>query len=99
MIAKGGIENPFIVYNIRLASTYTALQHAILAVAACHRAYFQPDIAFQSRNHYAIALRGVKFGITEWATCGISERVALLATCLTLCWYEVNILLGRQQLS
>ncbi|RSL47758.1 hypothetical protein CEP54_013241 [Fusarium duplospermum] len=72
MVGKGDIENPFITYNIRVSMRSTALQHAILAVSSCHRAYSEPAFSLSSRDHYAH-----------------QDRIALLASCLTLCWYEV----------
>ncbi|KAH7239578.1 fungal-specific transcription factor domain-containing protein [Fusarium solani] len=89
MVGKGDIENPFITYNIRVSMHSTALQHAILAVSSCHRAYSEPAFSLSSRDHYAVALRSLKVGITKWNTCSVQDRIALLASCLTLCWYEV----------
>ncbi|KAJ3546920.1 hypothetical protein NM208_g1773 [Fusarium decemcellulare] len=89
MVGKGDIENPFITYNILVSMESTALQHAILAVSSCHRAYSEPSFSLSSRDHYAVALRSLKVGITKWKTCSIQDRIALLASCLTLCWYEV----------
>jgi hypothetical protein len=91
MVGKGDIENPFITYNIRVSMHSTALQHAILAVSSCHRAYSEPAFSLSSRDHYAVALRSLKVGITKWNTCSVQDRIALLASCLTLCWYEVRL--------
>lgn len=91
MVGKGDIENPFITYNIRVSMHSTTLQHAILAVSSCHRAYLEPAFALSSRDHYAVALRSLKMGITKWNTCSVQDRIALLASCLTLCWYEASL--------
>lgn len=90
MVGKGDIENPFITYNLRISTHSIALQHAILAISSCHRAYSEPAFSLPSRGHYAVALRSVKLGITKWNSCSIQDRITLLASCLTLCWYEVS---------
>ncbi|CAG9950581.1 unnamed protein product, partial [Clonostachys rosea f. rosea IK726] len=89
MVCRSNIENPFITYNLRLATASTSLQHAILAIAACHRAYTSPDFSLLAYDHYAVAVRSLKFGITEWHACSAANRAALAASCLALCWYEI----------
>lgn len=90
MIGGTHFENPFITYNIRISTHCTSLQHAILAVGSCHLAYSDPTFIVPSREHYAVAVRNLKLGITRWRTSSMIERMALLAASLTLCWYEVS---------
>ncbi|CAI6069012.1 unnamed protein product, partial [Clonostachys chloroleuca] len=88
MVFRSNIENPFITYNLRLATASTSLQHAILAIGACHRAYTSPDFSL-AYDHCAVAVPSLKFGITGWHACSAADRAALAASCLALCWYEI----------
>lgn len=90
MVGGTQVENPFITYNIRISTHCTSLQHAILAVGSCHLAYSDPTFVVPSREHYAVAVRSLKLGITKWKTSSMTDRMALLAASLTLCWYEVS---------
>lgn len=90
IIGRSHIENPFITHFLRIATVSPALQHAILAVSSTHRSFSDPYFLPISYEHYAVALRGLKTGITTWGTCSSTEKIALLATSLTLCWYEVG---------
>lgn len=89
MAGKRDPENPFLTYNLRIATYSSTLQHIILAITASHLEYRQSSMAQISRTHYGVALRGVKHAITHWDSCSLSDRVSLLASVLGLCWFEV----------
>lgn len=89
LIARRQIENPFITYNLRIAPSCETLQHAILAVASCHRAYLEPSFSVVARSHYAVTLRSMKHAITSWRTCSFPDRLTILASAFALCWYEI----------
>lgn len=89
MNGKRHVENPFVTYNLRIAGSCETLQHAILAVASCHRAYLEPSFSVVAHSHYVGTLRSIKHGITSWNSCSFVDRVTILASALTLCWYEV----------
>ncbi|KAM5356760.1 hypothetical protein ACJ41O_003406 [Fusarium nematophilum] len=84
-------ENAFLTYNLRMAWGCDALQHAILAISSCHLSYMRSSSITSSLNHYAVALRGLKHALTNWAAPSSSsmDRILIVATSLVLCQYEV----------
>ncbi|KAM7214304.1 Fungal specific transcription factor domain containing protein [Rhypophila decipiens] len=89
LIARRQIENPFITYNLRIAASCETLQHALIAVASCHRAYLEPGFSVVARSHYAVTIRSMKHAITSWSSCSFTDRLPILAAAFALCWYEI----------
>ncbi|KAF5616782.1 C6 transcription factor [Fusarium tjaetaba] len=83
-------ENPFLSCNLKIASGSTIMQHAILAISASHLLYKRPDMAETCASHYAIVLRSMKHAVTRWKALDTRDQIALLATALALCWFEVS---------
>lgn len=91
MAGKTVPENPFLTYNIKISLDSDILQHGILAITASHLSYRDPSMTQISRTHYAVALRGVKYAMTRWQSCSVTDRISLLAGVFSLCWFEVSL--------
>lgn len=83
-------ENPFMTYNLRVAWLSETMQHALLALSSADLLDRQPNMVETSRAHYAVALRSIKYGLTAWTSMTSTHRLSLLASTLTLCWFEVR---------
>lgn len=90
MAGRMNPENPFLTYNMQIAIGSEMMQHTILAISSSHLLYSDSNQRAPSREHYAVALRGIKYALTRWDSAKLSDRLTLLATVLTLCWFEVS---------
>lgn len=91
LIIRDKGHNPFLSYLLPLAQHNDGLLHAILAIGASHSTFDDPAAHFSALSHYAVALRAVKYMITELG-CGIRENaLQTLLLLLTLCAFEVSL--------
>ena len=94
LCASQGVANPFLSLLIPFAATHELLLQCILALSGVHfinqvngTASF--DIMATTWTHYALAIRGLKHGITRIAY-GEQEILPLLMATLVLCFVEVR---------
>lgn len=86
--------NPFITYILPIAESDDMVLQAILALSGAqlsNQTSTSRDMKVIASTHYTLALRGLKFGITEY-TNGQEVVIPLLSATLLMCLVEVWIL-------
>ena len=94
LCASQGLANPFMSLLIPLAATHEPILQCILALSGVHylnhfRGVPSSDIIITTWSHYALAIRGLKHGITRMAY-GEQEILPLLIATLLFCFVEVR---------
>lgn len=92
-------DNPYLTNILPLAFSDDKVLHSILALSGVHLAYKSVELEYESRSHYAAAIRGVKEGLVKWKSMDPSALLALLTSMLSLCMCEVcSVCLAHQNL-
>lgn len=86
-------ENPFLHILIPLALQYDMVLQALLAFTGAHSLQFGLNYYRTTYEHYAQAIRALKFGLTELATSseGSSASLPLSICALLFCFMEVSV--------
>ncbi|KIN02918.1 hypothetical protein OIDMADRAFT_160506 [Oidiodendron maius Zn] len=84
-------DKPFIKHLLPLASTNDGVLHAILALSSSHLSFRDETSTALARSHYAVALRSVKYEVTNVGKGNRNECLNLLVLLLLLCQFEVPI--------
>ena len=83
-------DKPFIKHLLPLASTNDGVLHAILALSSSHLSFRDETSTALARSHYAVALRSVKYEVTNVGKGNRNESLNLLVLLLLLCQFEVR---------
>ncbi|KAJ5668912.1 fungal-specific transcription factor domain-containing protein [Penicillium macrosclerotiorum] len=89
LIVREAIDNPFLNYVLPLAQQQDGILHILFAISASHMSYDDRIPHITAISHYAIALRGIKYLITDHGR-GIRESpLEIIIMLLLLCNFEV----------
>lgn len=89
LVVRNGTRNPFVAYLLPLAQQHDGFLHAALAISASHLSYDDPKSHTTALSHYGIALRAVKYMITEFGNGLRRDPLEIVILLLVLCNYEV----------
>lgn len=84
--------SPFVTHALTLAWSDDTLLHTILATSASHLLYLFPKYETLSKYHYGQAVTRIQKDVSKWEILSGVDRMALLASVLSLCWYEVRFI-------
>jgi hypothetical protein len=82
--------NPFLQFVLPMTVHDDTLLHIVLSISASHMSYGDESMKEIAMSHYAIALRSVKYQITDAALGRRTTSLELLIVLLTLCQFEVG---------
>lgn len=91
LVIRNGTENPFLSYVLPLACRNDGFLHVLLAISASHMSFSDDKLHVEAISHYTIALRALKYLITDLGRDVRSSPLEVILMLLLLCNFEVNI--------
>ncbi|KAE8420360.1 hypothetical protein BDV36DRAFT_249722 [Aspergillus pseudocaelatus] len=90
LVIRDVIKNPFLAYMLPLAQQNDGFLHAVFAISASHLSYDDQQSHIVALSHYGVALRAVKYLITEYGSGYNRNSVVIVMLLLALCNFEVS---------
>ncbi|KAK6824387.1 hypothetical protein RU639_005236 [Aspergillus parasiticus] len=89
LVVRDVINNPFLAYMLPLAQQNDGFLHAVFAISASHLSYDDQQSHVVALSHYGVALRAVKYLITEYGSGYQHNPVVIVMLLLALCNFEI----------
>ncbi|KAJ5179387.1 fungal-specific transcription factor domain-containing protein [Penicillium capsulatum] len=89
LIIRDKGHNPFLSYMLPLAQHNDGFLHILIAIGASHLAFDDPAVHFSALSHYAVALRAVKYLITQFGNGCRDNSLEILLLLVALCAFEI----------
>lgn len=90
LAVRRGPSNPWGSLILAYAQSHEMLLHALLAVSSAHIRAKAPETSLRGYNHYGLAMRGLKYGLTRYVGGDDGSLLPLVITAFCLALYEVR---------
>ncbi|KAE8376067.1 fungal-specific transcription factor domain-containing protein [Aspergillus bertholletiae] len=89
LVINNVISNPFLAYILPLAEQHDGFLHVVFAISASHLSYEDQPSRSVALSHYGVALRAVKYLITDHGSGYRRNSLLIVILLLALCNFEV----------